>query len=64
MHCGAVPFQRLPSQKRRGDPSKTPPSSHLGPLSSKTPNSSNGRGSKGQSFTNEKIISNTFVVLI
>ena len=33
-------------------------------LSSKTPNSSNGRGSKGQSFTNEKIISNTFVVLI
>ena len=29
LQCGAVPFQRVPSQKSRGDPSRTPPSSHL-----------------------------------
>ena len=66
MHCGAVPFQRLPSQKRRGDPSKTPPSSHLpgSLLCSKTQSSSNGPGSQGHPFTAEKIIRNTFVGLI
>ena len=30
MQCGADPFQREPSQKMRGEPSRTPPSSHLG----------------------------------
>ena len=29
LQCGTVPFQRVPSQKSRGDPSRTPPSSHL-----------------------------------
>ena len=30
MQCGAEPFHREPSQKMRGEPSRTPPSSHLG----------------------------------